>query len=285
MNYLRPIPAAIPSVLQALPWVLWRAEPDPEKPEKPKKVPYRSAYPFRKASSTNPATWGTFGEAVEAYGALVALPANPDLGPIAGLGVVLTRAATVTCLDLDGVLEGSMLDPRAQRIVDHCSSWTEISPSGTGLHIFGRGTLAKAIKGVGIEVYSERRYIAMTGHCWPGPARDLQDLQRYLDHLAARDRPASRAPYVGPRVPPPDDLAGALLAKLAAWGLPGQRIKRWEDGYLVELDRCPWADAHTSGADGAAVMIRASGAHDFTCLHAHCAGRRWRAFRAAMEGR
>jgi hypothetical protein len=84
-------------------------------------------------------------------------------------------------------------------------------------------------------------------------------------------------------VPPPDDLAGALLAKLATWGLRAARMKRWQDGYLVDLDRCPWSDQHTTGVGGAAVMIRASGAYDFTCLHAHCAGRTWRDFRAVME--
>jgi hypothetical protein len=61
--------------------------------------------------------------------------------------------------------------------------------------------------------------------------------------------------------------------------------KRWQGGFLVELVACPWADEHTSGPGGAAVMIHASGAFDFTCLHAHCAGRRWREFRTAMETR
>jgi hypothetical protein len=250
---------------------------------KPAKVPYRIADPDRRASSTDPTTWGTFWDGVDAYAALAG-QAHPR-GPIAGIGCVLRRAAGLVAIDLDGVLDGTTLDPRAQRIVAHCQSWTEMSPSGTGLHIFGRGTLAQAIKGGGIEVYSEDRYIAMTGHRWPGTPSDLQDLQGYLDRLAALDRPAPRLAYSGPRVPPPDDLAGALLAKLAAWGLPGLRLKRWQDGYLVELERCPWADTHTRGVGGAVVMIRASGAYDFTCLHAHCTGRRWREFRAAMEGR
>jgi hypothetical protein len=93
----------------------------------------------------------------------------------------------------------------------------------------------------------------------------------------------SRSAYTGPVIPPPDDLAGALLAKLDTWGIPGQRIKRWAGGYLVELEACPWASEHTTGSRGAAVMIHASGALDFTCLHAHCAGRTWRDFRARME--
>jgi hypothetical protein len=261
--------------------VLWRAAPRPG--AKPSKVPYRIADPERKASSTNPATWGTFWDAVDAYVALVHAPADPDLGPIVGIAVVLTRAAGVACLDFDGVLDGTTLDPRVRRLVAHCQSWTELSPSGTGLHLFGRGTLARAIKGVGIEVYGDRHTMAVTGHRWPGTPPDLRNLQGDLDQLAALDRPAPRPAYTGPRVPPPDDLAGALLAKLAPWGLPGRRLRRWLDGYLVELDRCPWADAHTTGPGGAAVIIRASGAFDFVCQHAHCGARTWRDFRARME--
>jgi hypothetical protein len=66
-------------------------------------------------------------------------------------------------------------------------------------------------------------------------------------------------------------------------GHPRHAIKRWSDGYLIELDACPWASEHTTGPGGAAVMIRASGAFDFTCLHSHCANRDWRDFRSMME--
>ena len=174
---------------------------------------------------------------------------------------------------------------RARTIVERCDSWTEISPSGTGLHIFGRGTVATAIKGDQIGVYSTARYIAVTGYRWVDTPADLKHQQMYLDALAALDRDSTfpRRPYTGPQPPPPDDLAGALLAKLERWGLPVDRLRRWQDGFLVELVACPWADEHTTGPGGAAVMIRSSGAYDFTCLHAHCAGRRWREFRAAME--
>src|SRR5262249_13204136 len=152
---------------------------------------------------------------------------------------------------------------------------TEVSPSGTGLHLFVRGTVARALKGNQIEVYSEGRYIAITGHRWAGTPDTLRWQQPYLDHLVRLDTEA-RAPhraYTGPATPPPDDLAGALLAKLQTWGIPVSRLKRWQDGFLVELVACPWADEHTTGRGGAAVMIRASGAFDFMCHHAHC-GRR-----------
>lgn len=284
-QWLRVQPDTIPAELRALPWVLWRAEPRPG--DKPAKVPYRIAEPRRRASSTDPATWGTFEDAVEACVSIVELPADPDRGPIAGIGVVLTLAARITCIDLDRVIDAEgRLDPRAQRLVERCDSWTERSPSNTGLHVFVLGRVAHALKGDQIEVYSSERYICVTGHPWPGTPSRLRLQQPYLDHLVriAAEDDAPRRAYTGPSVPPPDDLAGALLAKLQAWGVPVARVKRWSDGYLVELATCPWADEHTSGAGGAAVMVFASGAFDFRCQHAHCARRSWREFRAAMDG-
>lgn len=62
--------------------------------------------------------------------------------------------------DLDQVLDGGTLDPRAARIVCRCAAWTEISPSGRGLHIFARGRVAQAMKGPGLEVYGTDRYRA-----------------------------------------------------------------------------------------------------------------------------
>jgi len=285
-TWLPPTPDTIPSSLRELPAVLWRAEPRGE--DKPAKVPYRVADPTRRASSTDPTTWGTFDDAVEAYVSLVGLPADPVRGRIAGIGLVLTRHAGITCIDLDRVVDvDDRLDTRAETIVDRCDSWTERSPSGTGLHIFVLGSVPHALKGPQIEVYSEARYIAITGHRWGDTPETLRWQQPYLEHLVhveQQGRAVARS-YTGAVVPPPDDLAGALLAKVQELGVPAARVKRWADGYLVELQRCPWAEEHSTGPGGAAVMIHASGALDFTCLHAHCAGRGWRDFRGVMERR
>jgi hypothetical protein len=273
LTWLSPIPSEIPVELRALGWVLWRAEHRGE--GKPTKVPYLVADPRRKASSTDPSTWSTFADAVEAYGSVRA----------DGIGVVLTTEAAISCIDLDRVIApDGQLDTRAATISERCNSWTEISPSGGGLHIFVRGRVPKALKGPHIEVYSTARYIAVTGHRWPGTPDRLSYQQAYLDHLVAIDRDdAPRRPWSGPSLPPPDDLAGALLAKLETWGIRASRLKRWQGGFLVELDACPWVREHTTGSSGAVVIIHPSGALDFTCLHAHCAGRGWREFRTAME--
>jgi hypothetical protein len=287
VSIIRPLAVhldTIPRELREQPWVLWRAEPRGD--DKPAKVPYRVSAPLTRASSTDPDSWSTFDDAAEAYSALADRPADPDRGPIAGIGVVLTQAAGITCLDLDRVIApDGQLHTHAATIVDRCASWTEISPSGTGLHVFVKGAVSEALKGPQIEVYSTARYIAVTGRQWPGTPATLTPQQAYLDHLVrlGRAETPARPPYNGPKTPAPDDLAGALLAKLEAWGVEVQRIKRWSDGYLVELVACPWAAEHTTGPGGAAVAIHASGAFDFICLHAHCGRRDWRDFRAAME--
>jgi hypothetical protein len=279
--WLTPRFDAIPPELRALGWVLWRPEHRDGAP-KPTKVPYRVREHRRKASSTDPATWATFAYAVQAFAEL------RDDDSIAGIGVVLTREAGVTCIDLDGVLAADgTLDTRAQTIVDTCDSFTEISPSGKGLHIFVLGTLPRALKGRHIELYAFERYICVTGHQWPGTPSTLRSRQDYLDYLVRLDDESARParPYTGPSVAPPDDLAGALLAKLERWGVRVLRLKRWSDGYLAEIAECPWSYEHTTGGSDAAVLIRASGAWNYVCHHAHCAGRGWREFRDTMEPR
>jgi hypothetical protein len=47
---------------------------------------------MRRASSTDHATWGTFDDAVEAYGSLLTCP-DRRRGPVAGIGCVLTPDA------------------------------------------------------------------------------------------------------------------------------------------------------------------------------------------------
>jgi hypothetical protein len=263
---------------------LWRARPNGT--AKSPKVPHRPAEPDRRASSTDPQTWGTFQTAAEAYAALKRVPPDPVWGPIAGIGVVLTVESKIVCIDLDGVLDpAGRLDPRADRIVRRCQSWTEVSPSGRGLHVFLRGSIPAAMKGPGIEVYGFDRFIAVTAIRWSMTPDDVRPGQDYLDTLIARTAVVPRRAYHGTPPPPPTDLSAALVARLHSWSIPTTRLKRWSDGYLAELATCPWADAHTTGPAGAAVAIHASGAFDFRCQHAHCGGRRWRDFRAVMEGR
>lgn len=111
-----------------------------------------------RASTTNPSTWGTYDEvaaAAEHYG-------------WAGVGIVLTDG--YAGIDLDGAIgpDGSLL-PWAEEIVDSMDSYTEVSPSGTGVHIIvwtdrGKtGPIGRNDRAQGIEVYNHGRYFTVTG--------------------------------------------------------------------------------------------------------------------------
>jgi len=129
-------------------WVVWKAVGD-----KPDKVPY-SARTGRKASSTDLLTWSTFEEALEAY----------ENGEYAGLGFVFSSADPYTGIDLDNCVdENGEIAGWALEIVRYFDSYTELSATGTGLHIIVRGEVPNRRKG-DVEVYSSKRFFTVTGH-------------------------------------------------------------------------------------------------------------------------
>ena len=126
------------------------------------------------ASSTDPESWSTYRAA-----------ARSTVG--AGPGFVLDGDGVV-CLDLDHALVDSELLPWAQRIVDAAGpTWVEVSQSGTGLHVWGRGSLPHgrriAVGSGSVELYGIGRYIAVTGRTWGDTPRRLGDLQHVIDSL------------------------------------------------------------------------------------------------------
>ena len=139
----------IPRELKARPqWVAWRAVGD-----KPDKIPY-SARTSRRASSTNLLTWSTFQEALEAY----------ESGEYAGLGFVFSSADPYTGIDLDDCVDADgEIALWAMEIVRYFDSYTELSATGTGLHIIVRGNVPNRRKGE-VEVYSSKRFFTVTGH-------------------------------------------------------------------------------------------------------------------------
>lgn len=124
------------------------------------------------ASSTDSATWCGY-ETAE----------RSDAG--AGLGFVLVAEDGIVCIDLDHCIESGEVAGWAQAIVDAClPTYVEVSPSGTGLHVWGRGSLARGRRirrpdGVHIEAYSSGRYIAM-GHRHDAAPLVLADLSAVL---------------------------------------------------------------------------------------------------------
>jgi putative DNA primase/helicase len=139
----------VPEEMKARPQhIVWRAVG-----EKPTKIPY-SPRTGRKASSTDLMTWSTFEEAMEAYRS----------GNYDGVGFVFSSGDPYTGIDLDDCVdERGDIAPWALEIVRELDSYTELSATGTGLHIIVRGKVPNRRKGK-IEVYSTERFFTVTGH-------------------------------------------------------------------------------------------------------------------------
>lgn len=137
-----------------------------------KKVPLTAA--GRVASSTDPSTWCSYGEARKS-----------KVG--AGLGFVLNGDG-VACIDLDHCLDGDLVTPWAQEILDKLPpTYVEISPSGTGLHIFGVADFTGGRKiqkeDHKVEIYADRRFIAVTGRVHGGMPKTLGNISEVIASL------------------------------------------------------------------------------------------------------
>ena len=178
INYFNP--DNIPTELKALPqWVCWREEPrDNGKMAKPPVDPKTGS----NASTTNPDTWGTYDQALEYY---EEFKESGCCGP----GFVFTKGDPYVGIDLDDCLdhETKAMEPKAQEIVQDFNSYTEVSVSGTGLHIIVKGELPSAgINKGGIEMYGDRRYFTMTGCMLPGTNPTIEDRQEMVLDLYSR---------------------------------------------------------------------------------------------------
>jgi hypothetical protein len=144
--------------------------------EKPAKMP-KNPMTGGNASSTNSETWGTFLNATRAK----------KCYQMSGLGWVFTEETGIVGIDLDGCIdEAGRVETWADEIVQAIHSYTEISPSGRGLHIFVYGKIPKALgpaPGSQIEMYSRARYFTMTGDILPGSFEKIAHRQEALDNL------------------------------------------------------------------------------------------------------
>ena len=164
--------ATIPAVLKALPhWVCWRAVPNGDRIEK---IPV-CASTSGNASSTDPRTWTTYARA--------AMAAYTQDG--LGLGFVFQRGSGIVGIDLDKCRDADtgVLEPWADEIVRALNSYTEISPSGTGVHIYVCGALPPGRRKKGpVEVYEHGRFFTVTGQHLAGT---LTTIEPRTDELAA----------------------------------------------------------------------------------------------------
>jgi len=146
-------------------WVLWKTV---ERNGKPTKVPFQVG--GREAESDNPETWDTFEFALTCY----------EDGGYDGIGFMFGKEpGGFVGVDLDGCRdpESGTIADWAREIILKFNSYSEISPSQTGVKIFCHGKSpfdtgknlkllnfgSAGGKNAGIEIYDHCRYFAVTG--------------------------------------------------------------------------------------------------------------------------
>lgn len=143
----------IPIELKSVPnWVLWRTE---GKNGKPTKVPYQPSG-FR-ANTTRKSTWSHF-ETVK--GAL-----EKDMTRWSGIGFVLEPP--YVGVDCDNCIIDGKVEPDVEAVLNRLRSYSEISPSGNGIHIILRGMVPQGRKSEKFEIYQQHRYFTITGNRLP----------------------------------------------------------------------------------------------------------------------
>jgi putative DNA primase/helicase len=272
-------------------WLLWRSEA--RNGVRATKVPCSAG--GGRASSTDPGTWCTYEEAV------AVVDHYEGMGFAVGDGTVL--------IDLDGCRdpETGAIQAWATEIISLFNAPAEISPSGSGVHIYVKSNSSRSVKHMferkakrGIEVYPHGRFSTITFDQLMGTPHELpyRDVDLFVQRVEKGD------------FDPEDVRELRINESCSRWERETKRRGR-RLGTSFDLDR--WlaennVGVHTRKADGVIIITcpgthgdydrhdgRAfvkqmrSGAIAMGCLHASCSlantnGNRWREFRRLVEG-
>lgn len=165
---------------------------------KPQKVPFSPHYDGRAKSGSRDGshvkTWGTFDEACKAV----------DKFGYDGVGIMFGNG--VMGVDIDGCIKDGKITDEAKDIITRLNSYTEYSPSGTGVHTLCFGSIPKGSRNdsIGLEMYPSGRFFTLTGHRYENYARMAKkaDTQPVLDEIynenfAGREIPQKITSFVG----------------------------------------------------------------------------------------
>lgn len=210
------VQASVPAALRERPqWLLWRFELY-KGDKKPRKVPYYASGRKRQGVQGGKDDRGelqTFDIAVT----------HLVQGRYDGLGFAFLPGDGLIGIDIDGAIDDAgEVSPRCLSIIEACKSYTELSPSGRGVHIIVAGECkTEKDNSIGLEVFCGRQYFTFTGKRWQGTPEQVvpieeATLRRLLATVRAAKKkaPGLHKPTATSSAPPRDDLAQRLESAL-----------------------------------------------------------------------
>lgn len=278
--------SCLPAAMRERPqWLLWKLTPPKAPGAKQGKLPYYVNGELRGWPNGQPRD--AQGQVVRANGRVEPTPEHPNVEQghaldraalvsfeqalqaftrkpaYAGIGFAFLPGDGLIGVDIDGALdpETGEISQLCRDVMAMCPSFTEVSVSGTGIHVI----LAGEVEGfkddaIGLEVYCGRQFFTCSGHrlgealeVEPADPEALQTMREWVEQSkaeqqAAKDaKRAAAAPPATPRpAPPPADSQGrasgkddfrsvndAALRHLGAWVttlLPAARPYRNAEG-------------------------------------------------------
>ena len=184
-----------------------------------------------KASSTDPSTWRPFADALAAV----------TLGKGDALWYALDPESGIVAVDLDKCRdpESGVLLPFARAFVALLDSYTEVSPSGTGVHVYLRATKPsdECKRGL-VECYDRARFMSMTGDRLEGTPSTIEPRQAEIEAFFTLAFPPKQAAPAARETstPAPVTLDDAELLKRMFGASNGAAIRALWEGSTTAHD-------------------------------------------------
>lgn len=233
----------IPAELRERPqWVCWRYK---VKDGKWTKVPYQPRTSGRRrpeAKPNDPATWGAFSEALEAY---QANGRRTDAERLDGIGFNFSADDDFVGIDLDNCIgpDGEIL-PWAQPYIEQLTTYGDLSPSGRGIKFIGIGSLpGKGTRRAGIhggetavEAYDCARFFTVTGNAFED-IHTIEDIDEPVKAIYVEIRRLAKALQDENRRAKAAQAENKREGGKRAYGTPSNADIRHDDEALLDRAR------------------------------------------------
>lgn len=247
-----------PELAQLNNWVFWQSECNVE--NRLTKVPYQVRNWKRMAASTRSDEWASLSDAAR----------NHEISGRTGIGFVFEQGLGIFGIDIDDLEKVAPENREASLrlrglIHEHFPTYCERSPSGTGWHYIGYGSLPAEIRSIkdskyGIEVYDKERFFTFTGLCVDRETRArLAPCQDALTELAHTMRGAAEAVRQEHSGVVDGRTADAIIAEIKGWRNGDEFARLFHDPVATTLAR--YKQDH-SAADFAILNFIASATKD-----------------------